>query len=589
MMENRQKLMRLMLISLMGISFSSCVDNEYDLSKDLDLTMGLGSDKLAMKIGDTEKIYLRDVLETEDTEVDTTSTSLYYLVKDGNTNVDVEVDRIPPFWIDEVDLAPTMPILSATDNDVNLVKGKLTPTFASASNAMHIDIEDIPAEVVRLRHIYNEAKMVDITLEIEQTTPNPVRISAIEGLRIIFPEMLFSSRFPAGTHTLDVPNKTNINASSIHIASIPIDYLEFGNEADFGQLITDNKLIINEDVIMEGTFTLEATQNFTLTKGNEVNVKLVVEVGNFEVDRITGIVDPVINPSVDPIEISNDLPSFLQDEDVVLAVSNPTIKFNMLGEDKLPIPLNFYGVLNSILKNQNIASVRIPADGQAEMPELENSSFYFYQGARPFDPNGVNSAATPYLVPTLSNIIKKIPDVINIDLDNGKIKSNQKELHSIALGIDFNVELDYNVYVPFSFNSGLKIVYKDSIMDMNSDLKDYQADGLTLTATAVNSIPLNLNLTLTPIDVNGKVMTDITVEPVVIQAAPQASSSSTTTETNIELVMSTTNPASISKLDRFNIEVNANSINSNQLCSNQYFLLKDLRIKLNGQVIANFN
>ena len=80
------------LFALMGmLSLTACVDDSYDMSKDIDLTMGLGSEGLQLKVGSTEKIMLADLLET-DNDVKTDAAGLYYLVEDGQTDINFSVN-----------------------------------------------------------------------------------------------------------------------------------------------------------------------------------------------------------------------------------------------------------------------------------------------------------------------------------------------------------------------------------------------------------------------------------------------------------------------------------------------------------------
>ena len=67
-----------------GLLLASCTDSDYDLSKDIDLTMGLGSQGLALKLGSTQNVYLRDFFTVDDSEMlDTLGSGMYYLIQDG--------------------------------------------------------------------------------------------------------------------------------------------------------------------------------------------------------------------------------------------------------------------------------------------------------------------------------------------------------------------------------------------------------------------------------------------------------------------------------------------------------------------------
>ena len=48
---------------------------------------------------------------------------------------------------------------------------------------------------------------------------------------------------------------------------------------------------------------------------------------------------------------------------------------------------------------------------------------------------------------------------------------------TIQLCRTYNSDMSYDLYVSFTFNNGLNIVYNDSVTGMNKDLKDYEADG----------------------------------------------------------------------------------------------------------------
>ena len=98
-----------------GASFllTSCIDDSYDLDK-VDLTMGLGSDGLAVKFGNTEKILLNDILETDNSVKVQEGTNLYYLVESGSTNINMTVDKFSTS-INDTHLNMNAPVLTFDD------------------------------------------------------------------------------------------------------------------------------------------------------------------------------------------------------------------------------------------------------------------------------------------------------------------------------------------------------------------------------------------------------------------------------------------------------------------------------------------
>ena len=64
-MKNNKNLIHSLLVIAAGMAFSACVDDSYDMSKDIDMTMGFGSKELQLNVGNSEKIWLSDILEVD--------------------------------------------------------------------------------------------------------------------------------------------------------------------------------------------------------------------------------------------------------------------------------------------------------------------------------------------------------------------------------------------------------------------------------------------------------------------------------------------------------------------------------------------
>ena len=60
---------KLTLMTIILCPMISCVDNTYDLSKDIDLTISVGGDELTIPIGGTEQISLAKMLDFGDDEI----------------------------------------------------------------------------------------------------------------------------------------------------------------------------------------------------------------------------------------------------------------------------------------------------------------------------------------------------------------------------------------------------------------------------------------------------------------------------------------------------------------------------------------
>ena len=135
---------------------------------------------------------------------------------------------------------------------------------------------------------------------------------------------------------------------------------------------------------------------------------------------------------------------------------------------------------------------------------------------------------------------------------------------------------------------------------MNKDLKDYEADGLVVTANIFNAVPLDLTATVIPVDVKGRVISEIVVsEANVAPAQPksvlanEAEVTATGVETPVQITMKLTDPKALKRLDVLRLRIQAAGTQTAGqkavLSSLQYIKVKDIRLKLKGQIVADFN
>lgn len=576
-----KKLKHVLLKFVLAIVFSACfsacsVDSAYDLSKDIDLTMALGSDGLILKLGNTEKMYLRDIIKVGDSNMlDTlasgTTKSLYYLFKADSSNVNVKVNSIAPFQIKPIEVS-TGDLYTAPRNvSVNLTKD----TTISVSSLMSFDITNIPSEVEEVHKITFSNVYATITLS---TSNSKFRLKSYSNLKIRFPSFVKSSSFINQVYTASGTSST---------ITIPIESVELPVNGSFGQKVVNGQLSQSSDVGLNGDITIATNGTVNLSSGETASAKFNISVSQISPQNMTGLVNPTISPTIAPIDISSDLPDFLKGNAVQLAISNPTIKFKIKGKN-LPIPLLLKGKINSVKNSATIASVSIPEAGTVSVSKNTTSSFYFSQTGAPFDPSGVDASAASEIVRNLNSLVKTIPDKIQIDLSDEKITTDKTAEHSIGLGNTYGTDIDYEVLIPFQFDKGLAIVYNDSVVDMNNDLKDYQADGVTITATALNTIPLNLKLQITPCDVAGNEISTVSIN----SATVASGSLDNPVRTDLNVTFTPSTAADISKIDKlmFKVSASASDMASGEaLLSSQYIQLTNVRIKLNGRIVTNFN
>lgn len=587
---------------------TSCLDKSFDLDEDIDMTMGFGSDGLSVKLGTTEKILLGDILEV-DKSVKLDNANTYYLVEEGSTAVDFKVNTFSTN-ITNASLSTTHRVVNFSDVladmgipsglSVNVPAGySLTNYGEGQTDKFAFTVKDIQADVKQVTTVYpKEGTCVTLSLRTRTSNNSDFKLTEVRDLEIKMPDYLKIKSVDKGSftgHTVRIPLLSNPEGAPI--CKVEVDCIELGAD---GVVSNKHELSLPVEktlVTMKGTFTFSTTNGFTMTEADYADVELALFIGtgtpgtvsNVEIAAVEGKFDPVIDPSLENIDIAGSLPDFLDDPEVFVDVANPTLKFKA-DLTNIPLSLNFTGDLTAHKGGANgfDKTVRLPKDGVASFLQGRDNLLYFCQTGSPYDPAGAEAGAGIYTVPTLSDLIEQLPDYISVDVSAPKVRVKQDETYHVTLGKNYHANLKYNIFVPFQFNAGLKIVYSDSTDNMNDDLKDYQAHGLKVTATAKSTIPLDLLATVTPVDINGQPIHGIHVSQATIPASDGEHESSSELTLDIKL----DNPADLQLVDkllfRVNADANANA-NGTSLKSTQYLQLEDVRIRLNGQVVGDFN
>lgn len=111
-------------VTLLGFSAVSCVDSDYDVSQDIDMTVGLGTDGLKFKLGSTQKILMKNVLEVDE-DFKTDASNMYYLIKNGNTHSDFTINSVSSN-IEDVHYTTDSPVI-----DYSKISSMVTGTGSS--------------------------------------------------------------------------------------------------------------------------------------------------------------------------------------------------------------------------------------------------------------------------------------------------------------------------------------------------------------------------------------------------------------------------------------------------------------------------
>lgn len=619
-----------MLCAGTTLLFTGCIDDSYDLDK-VDLTMKLNTEGLGVKLGNTDLIALADILD-EDETVKTEANGLYYLVKDGTSNFNVKVDNMTTSFND-TKLDMNTPVLQYNDvfkqlqdAGIPVTEGNTLPIPAdfemhgSAKGDQEVDfkITDV-SDVKQVKTIDLQKSKVALTLtEANQPASLNLGVTRLKNIRLYLPKFLGVTDVAPGwelqegnvlvyTHNGGIYNynRNNPEICSVYLNKVALDQTKNNGKVENGSIeLTPNELNVTmtaEQVFFEN----RAGRELSMNVGDQASVRLDIKVPNnvLNINQVTGIFNPAINPDNERIDVSNDLPDFLQDKEVRIVATNPTIRFHA-NMSTLPVGIDMRGTLTAVKENgafENGATTKVVKldKGVMEMGR-DNYVYYCNQGNTPYDPEGAKAgAATVKNTANIGDLITELPDYLEVDLKNNQINV-KNEYYTVQLGRDYHVDADYSVFVPFEFDRGLKVVYNDSTESMHSDLKDLSATGtLEVMADAYNTIPLELLVGLKAVDVDGN---ELPVEFNTAEAHVAPGDGSTYTMngevkqrsgsevmTPIKITAKLDDKDLLSRIDKLCFNIHADATGSNKLVSTQYLKLNNIKIKLHAGVIADFN
>lgn len=619
-----------MLCAGTTLLFTGCIDDSYDLDK-VDLTMKLNTDGLGVKLGNTDLIALADILD-EDETVKTEANGLYYLVKDGTSNFNVKVDNMTTSFND-TKLDMNTPVLQYNDvfkqlqdAGIPVTEGNTLPIPAdfemhgSAKGDQEVDfkITDV-SDVKQVKTIDLQKSKVALTLtEANQPASLNLGVTRLKNIRLYLPKFLGVTDVAPGwelkegnvlVYTLNGGiynyNRNNPEICSVYLNKVALDQTKNNGKVENGSIeLTPNELNVTmtaEQVFFEN----RAGRELSMNVGDQASVRLDIKVPNnvLNISQVTGIFNPAINPDNERIDVSSDLPDFLQDKEVRIVATNPTIRFHA-NMSTLPVGIDMRGTLTAVKENgafENGATTKVVKldKGVMEMGR-DNYVYYCNQGNTPYDPEGAKAgAATVKNTANIGDLITELPDYLEVDLKNNQINV-KNEYYTVQLGRDYHVDADYSVFVPFEFDRGLKVVYNDSTESMHSDLKDLSATGtLEVMADAYNTIPLELLVGLKAVDVDGN---ELPVEFNTAEAHVAPGDGSTYTMngevkqrsgsevmTPIKITAKLDDKDLLSRIDKLCFNIHADATGSNKLVSTQYLKLNNIKIKLHAGVIADFN
>ena len=510
----------LLALSLLGMT--ACVDDAYDLSKDVDMTITIGGENLSIPGSNTDLITLEKIFDLDpESDVQADANGDYALTMNGEgsaSSVNVENVTIEG---SEIETDP-----STTDLHFQYVPSQDAEAEVDDYTSFNVNKTDVTEDVVAL-HYANVTSMSSLDLTFDGSAR---QLHLAEGFTVTFPEYMTircdgDSCFQAEGNTITFAEDVTIARGSRLSIPVSVTAIDFGQMPDGEGLVERGHLIIRGDIPVAGRAYLRA-EDFLTHQDVQLNLHTEINIDDIELTEVTAIVDPQIDITIDPVTV-NELPDFLQDNEVEIDMTDPKIYLYVTNES--PVAVDFSADMIPYKDGQAQSTVILGDKPNGTEPILipANTTDYVICLHRLEDAAGIE-ADQIITVPNLNNLVAKIPDEIRTE--NIEAKAVQDPI-TLELGRDYNVKTDYNVVAPLQFNDQTRIVYNDQMDDWNSDMEDIDARHAEISLTATNTIPLGMTMTADAIDPDGNVLSDITatVEGGITAGTPDAPTTSTLT------------------------------------------------------------
>lgn len=564
----------------------SCVDNKYDLDKDIDMTINVGGEHLTIPAGSSDTAYLSKIIEVEEGDIlqPDAATRVYHLTK--KDDIDVK-----PTTVKEVTISETTTKLEET-KIVNTTSSLINEDVTEGINTLgdfKAESNNIDEALKELGALYAKTP-VDLILTIDFANTGDLSFAKVKAnnLKIIFPDyIVFKAEEGIQGHELILDGQVLSENGSSYSRTLKVEGYKFSENAGVGRKPNEGTLTIEGVISMEGEVV---TSGVSGTGTLSLVPKTVLR--EMTASSVTGVIQPEIKAETTDIEL-NDLPDFLKDEETRLDITNPVILLR--ADNPLETPVEVDAVLTPMKNNTQIEGKKVEiGSGNEKTPVVLASGENVIALSRTGECT-IEGVTSNVKVEDINNLLETIPDDIVVDLQ--PVVRNE-DYYTAKLGWSYEMPSSYEVDVPLSFEQGLNIVYNDSIQDLNKDLNDLDKVGLKnmkVILSVDNAIPLKLQLKAENVQIKDVYGNELSAVKKTIEEDKQYVAESTDGEkpATSELVLNLTSDdtAFLSKIDRICFKITAvpGSATGVPLKDTQWLKVTSIKLSVPGGVNVDLN
>ncbi len=498
---------------------ASCVDDNYDLSN-LDTTVRVEVKDLNVPIN-VDEIVIGSVLDLNEDDPIKIVDGQYCLVEEGDFHSSpVKIDAFTLQAGSKNTIDMTLPFV--------LIPGlEFEGTFDIDTKPSDFSFEtnEVPKEIIEFDSIDGSLNL-NIEFRIngledvaDSFTLRGVVLQMPKGLKLVDDKYDYNPE--TGLMSLDDMNIFG-NGLDLNIQARGIDLDQMGINYDYDKQSAkvDGEFYVKEGQIYIHTTDLkDPDKAWTVT---EIDLHIAYGLTNIDITAFSGVMEYEFD-GVDISDISlDDIPDMLSQDGTDLHIANPQVYV------KINNPLQDFGVTAqtgiTITSYDNHGNPGNTASLDNEFFSIgtQNTSGIYSFCLSPSRPEHIyegfdGAEHVPFTA--LSHILRgnRIPRTIGVELSKPGIP--RQRLKDLGLNNDFDaIDGTYAFVAPIALLEGSRVRYTDVENGWHSDdLGKMTITDLTLHTDISTDLPIELNLTVEPLDVRGNKI-DVTVDPIHLDA-----------------------------------------------------------------------
>ena len=555
------RLSRMIVPVLFAGGMVACVDDNYDLDKDISMEVGIGGKYFAIPLGTTDSIRVDSLLELDDE-------SVFMFMEDGTaviSKLDSVKVRVPEIqqvtlqsWASEIE--PIVNEIEVPEEAQGAVGEVALPEKdVNSSTSIEFD-EEVPEELLDLNTVKFDGTP-KLVIDIQFEAPEEVAKLELMDYVIHFPEFIVFDDNRIENHCLVIDGEMDVDAGY----HVELDIAEFDfAENPIQEVGSEKRLHIDGAVTLDGQLRVTVRGDGTLPGTVTVGIMPQVSIDEMKLGEITGKVNVDIEEVNEEVDLG-DIPDFLKDKDVVLDIEHPVIMLEVGNTTGVPVLADL--TLTPLadgnpIENGIIELRQIEVQVADEMGEYTWSNFF------------------------------QIPDVIQINM-TAEADPEAEHRFDLSHG-DYEMNVRYNVHVPLTFGPDLQVIYRDTIDDFNSDIKDYvkYVTEVVMEMEVENTIPLGMVCRAVALDVDGRALSGIEVStPQPIEAAGWDGNNTTLVRGDFTIELKETVAGTMEQLDGLALEITADAnegVKGASLKNNQYLRLSG-KMRIPGGITVDID